>query len=91
MPYLERPDARLHYVSMGPRDTTEGDRIPFLLIHGLAANLAFWYGRIAPELAQRHRVVMFDLRGHGRSSMPKSGYGCGQMADDARALLDHPF
>lgn len=89
MPYLDRPDTRLHYVSLGPIDTAEGDRIPFLLIHGLAANLAFWYGRIAQELAQRHRVVMFDLRGHGRSSMPKSGYGCRQMAEDARALLDH--
>ena len=89
MPFLDVPDVRLNYVSMGPTETVGADRPPFLLVHGLAANLAFWYARIAPALARHHRVVMFDLRGHGRSSMPPAGYNCDQMADDARALLDH--
>jgi pimeloyl-ACP methyl ester carboxylesterase len=89
MPFLDLPHVRLHYVSLGPTETAEGERPPFLLIHGLAANLAFWYARIAPALARHHRVVMVDLRGHGRSSMPATGYHCDQVAEDARALLDH--
>jgi pimeloyl-ACP methyl ester carboxylesterase len=89
MPILELPDVRLNYLSLGPTEPADDDRPPFLLIHGLAANLAFWYARIAPALARRHRVVMFDLRGHGRSSMPKTGYACSRMADDVCALLDH--
>ena len=89
MPFLDLPHIRLNYVSMGPTEPVEDERPPFLLIHGLAANLAFWYARIAPALARHHRVVMFDLRGHGRSSMPATGYHCDEMADDARALLDH--
>src|SRR5262249_10286306 len=50
---------------------------------------AFWYLRIAPPLAQRHRVIMLDLRGHGRSSMPPRGYSGDSIAADLRALLDH--
>jgi pimeloyl-ACP methyl ester carboxylesterase len=89
MPVLDLPDVRLNYLSLRPTDSAGDDEPPFLLIHGLAANLAFWYARIAPALARRHRVVMFDLRGHGRTSMPAHGYACDRMAADARALLDH--
>jgi pimeloyl-ACP methyl ester carboxylesterase len=87
MPFLDLPNVRLNYVSMGPNEP-HGDRAPFLLVHGLAANLAFWYLRIAPALARHHRVVMLDLRGHGRSSMPPTGYGGQSMAGDLRDLLD---
>jgi len=88
MPFLDLPDVRLNYVSMGPNEP-HGDRAPFLLVHGLAANLAFWYLRIAPALARHHRVVMLDLRGHGRSSMPRTGYSGDGIAEDLRDLLDH--
>jgi len=83
--FLNLRDVRLNYVSMAPKEPS-GDRPPFLLVHGLAANLAFWYLRMAPALARHHRVVMLDLRGHGRSSMPPSG---DEMAGDLHALLDH--
>jgi pimeloyl-ACP methyl ester carboxylesterase len=45
--------------------------------------------QIAPRLAQHRRVVLMDLRGHGRSSMPRQGYSPGTMAGDLLALLDH--
>lgn len=59
-----------------------------VLIHGLGANLSFWFFGGAPLLAARHRVIMYDLRGHGRSPMPRSGYTLGAMAGDLSALLD---
>jgi pimeloyl-ACP methyl ester carboxylesterase len=31
--------------------------------------------------------MMYDLRGHGRSEAPETGYGVGSMADDLAALL----
>jgi pimeloyl-ACP methyl ester carboxylesterase len=59
------------------------------LIHGLGANLAFWYMGIAKEVATNFRVITYDLRGHGRSRMHESGYTLNSMGDDLDALLDH--
>jgi pimeloyl-ACP methyl ester carboxylesterase len=60
-----------------------------VLVHGLATSLAFWFLGIMRPLARGHRVMAYDLRGHGRSSMPPAGYTTAQMADDLAALLEH--
>ncbi len=59
-----------------------------VLIHGLGANLSFWFFGAAQLLAARRHVIMYDLRGHGRSPMPLTGYTLSAMADDLRGLLD---
>jgi len=75
-------DNSIHYQCIG-----EGENL--VLIHGLGANLAFWYMGIARLLARQYRVITYDLRGHGRSSMPESGYTLPDMTNDLEALLDH--
>lgn len=67
---------------------TVGDGNDVVLIHGLAANHAFWRLNILMELAKRYRVTVYDLRGHGYSDMPPSGYTSGDMAEDLAALLE---
>ncbi|MEM7709398.1 MAG: alpha/beta hydrolase [Pseudomonadota bacterium] len=42
---------------------------PLLLLHGYPQTGAMWH-RVAPSLAHRHRIVVPDLRGYGRSSKP---------------------
>jgi pimeloyl-ACP methyl ester carboxylesterase len=59
-----------------------------VLIHGLAANLAFWYIKILPLLVRNFRVTIFDLRGHGYSDMPPSNYTARDMAQDLLALFE---
>jgi pimeloyl-ACP methyl ester carboxylesterase len=59
-----------------------------VLVHGLASNLAFWYPLVARRLARRFRVTAYDLRGHGYSDMPATGYTSADMAEDLRSLLD---
>jgi pimeloyl-ACP methyl ester carboxylesterase len=71
----------IHYQCIG-----EGENL--VLIHGLGANLAFWYMGIARALSRQYRVITYDLRGHGRSTMPVSGYTLPDMANDLEALLD---
>lgn len=83
MPKLQiANDVSINYQCMGQGET-------LVLIHGLGANLAFWYMGIARLMARHYHVITYDLRGHGRSAMPATGYTLPDMADDLRALLDH--
>lgn len=62
---------------------------PLVLVHGLVlANLTSWYLTVAPRLAPRRQVVLYDLRGHGRSEPAATGYDLATMAGDLDALLD---
>jgi pimeloyl-ACP methyl ester carboxylesterase len=58
------------------------------MLHGISGNLAVWHLRMVPLLQQQFRVTTYDLRGHGNSSMPPSGYTTREMATDLCALLD---
>ena len=40
-------------------------------------------------MARSHRVIAFDVRGHGRSSRPPGPYSVAEFAQDAVALLRH--
>lgn len=72
----------IHYRSVGAgRDV--------LLVHGLGANQGFWNPSLLLPLARKYRVTIYDLRGHGYSGMPRSGYDSGTMAEDLYRLLDH--
>lgn len=65
-----------------------GDGNDLVLIHGLAANHAFWRFDVLMSLSKDYRVTVYDLRGHGYSDMPPSGYTSQDMANDLHHLLD---
>ncbi len=70
-------------------DRTSGGTAPQLVfVHGLATNMAFWYAGIAAAFAGRARIMILDLRGHGRSSTPQDGYKAADLADDLGDVLD---
>lgn len=76
-----RSGVQLHYqqVGQGP---------DMVMIHGLTGNLAVWHLQIIPVLWDRFRILTYDLRGHGYSDMPVSGYSADDMATDLLDLLD---
>ncbi len=60
------------------------------LIHGVTGDLSIWFlCQAMTELARRFRVTAFDLRGHGYSDVPPSGYTSADHAADLFALMDH--
>jgi 3-oxoadipate enol-lactonase len=67
----------LHYACAG-----EGD--PIVLIHGFGLDLRMWDAQW-PAFAQRHRVIRYDLRGYGDSSLPEGTYS---HVDDLLGLID---
>jgi pimeloyl-ACP methyl ester carboxylesterase len=57
-----------------------------LLLHGYAENSDSW-APLAADLMKDHTVVVPDLRGIGRSSIPTSGYDKKTEAKDIRAVV----
>jgi haloacetate dehalogenase len=70
---------------------TGGDGPPLLLLHGYPQTHVMWH-RLAPVLARHFRLVIADLRGYGRSSMPQNdgenrAYSKRAMATDMVAVM----
>ncbi len=84
MPVARLEQVAINYMQFGRELTGE----PLIMLHGMATNLAFWYP-LAPIFAADRPVLLFDLRGHGRSSMPESGYAPHELAEDLGLLLDY--
>ncbi len=61
---------------------------PLLLLHGLANHALVW-ASLAEYLRDRYHIVAVDMRGHGDSSKPKTGYTFKEAIGDLEALLDH--
>lgn len=73
---------RLHVQRLGGGDRT------VVFLHGLVMdNLSSWYFTVANRVAQSADVVLYDLRGHGRSERTNSGYRLDDMVEDLSALL----
>ncbi|MGB5660657.1 MAG: alpha/beta fold hydrolase [Thermoanaerobaculia bacterium] len=81
MPYLEHGKRRLYYEEDG-----EGPAI--LLVHSFFCSADMWRYQV-PALAESHRVINVDLRGHGRSSPVRKSIDLYTLVEDTLALLDH--
>lgn len=81
---------RLHYRDETYRDPwLDARNEAILLHHGFAKSLEHWNGFV-PSIARRHRVVRFDVRGSGRSSLPEpaSEWSVARLVRDALNLVD---
>ena len=60
-----------------------------VLAHGYGGSVAAWNIVWDALVARGHRVIAFDQRGHGRSTLGSAGSGSEAMAADCVAVLDH--
>ncbi|MCX5172710.1 alpha/beta fold hydrolase [Streptomyces antibioticus] len=89
MAMVDTGAVRLHVQRTGPRQGRPAVAT-VVLVHGLLTDsLASYYFTVAPAFAAAGLdVVMYDLRGHGRSERPVGGYTLDHNIDDLEALLD---
>jgi pimeloyl-ACP methyl ester carboxylesterase len=80
--YVNAGGLRTHVALAGPEDAP-----PIVLVHGWPQNWWVWR-RVLPGLVERFRVIVPDLRGHGWTEAPKTGYEKEQLTSDLLALLD---
>jgi pimeloyl-ACP methyl ester carboxylesterase len=81
--FVDRPDgARLFVEEIGP-ESTQG----VVFVHGSALRTDVWHYQMAG--LGRHRLVFYDLRGHGRSE-PKgdADFGFRTLEDDLLAVIE---
>ncbi len=82
MPWLTRDRGRLYYEIDGP---VAAPCVAFA--HALGTDCSLWNPQIS-VLAQRFRVLRYDLRGHGRSAPAPGEHTLEELAHDLLALLD---
>jgi 3-oxoadipate enol-lactonase len=76
--------ARSSGVMINYQSTGEGPAVIFG--HGVLNNLRIFDAQLA-DLSRDHRVIRFDFRGHGGSSLPRR-WRMEDLADDYRAVMD---
>lgn len=80
MPFLKVDD----YLNLYYQDLGIGP--PVIFVHGFSGTHALWESQVA-NLCADFRCITIDLRGHGWSEKPASGYTIEQNARDVRAFL----
>jgi pimeloyl-ACP methyl ester carboxylesterase len=65
------------------------DKETLVLLPGLLGSSGSQWQHYVPALASRFRLILMDLRGHGRSQNKDSSLHPDRMRDDIFALLDH--
>ena len=80
---INRPDGTVLHALVA------GQGPPVVLVHGYTARILEW-NLVWDELqAKGFRVIAYDQRGHGRSTLGSDGIGSAPMAADLAAVLQH--
>lgn len=64
-----------------------GRGAPLVLVHGLADDHRLWR-KVVPDLSVSHRLILYDLRGHGETTLGAANGTLAQLGEDLVRLLD---
>lgn len=80
--FVDLSGYRMAYRQWGSSNQSEA----IVLIHGITSSSLSWI-RVGPRLAENARVIAVDLKGHGDSDRPASGYRLTDQADEVEGLV----
>ncbi len=81
MPVIRVADHAVHWMEVGRGE-------PLVLLHGLGTSLASMWLSLARPLSRSRRLLLYDLRGHGKSEKASTGYDLVTLSRDLAGLLD---
>lgn len=84
-PYAQRVRARTRDIETAWFEIGRG--APLVLVHGLGDDHRLWR-KVVPDLCVSHRLILYDLRGHGETSLGQAKGTLAQLGEDLVALLD---
>ncbi|MEA5508930.1 alpha/beta hydrolase [Crocosphaera sp. UHCC 0190] len=84
---VERKSLKLGKVELSYLEWSQGQE-PLLLLHGLA-DLGWVWSSLGDYLAPNYHIIAPDLRGHGESSKPETGYKFSDYINDLDALMSY--
>lgn len=64
-----------------------GSGPPLVLVHGLGETHRVWWREPFLDLTRSHRVIAYDARGHGETTLGEPAGTIAQLADDLRGVL----
>lgn len=70
------------------RESGPPDGPPLVLVHGWSLDGEMTYGPLVARLGDRVRIVVPDLRNHGKSDWIRSRYEVADLADEVAGVLD---
>jgi pimeloyl-ACP methyl ester carboxylesterase len=70
------------------REAGDPGNPPLLLLHGWVYDSLITWHRVVPELAADRRLVLLDLRNHGKSDRVRAPVSVDGLADDVAGVLD---
>lgn len=85
---LHKTDRGLGSLAVGATRGPDGQGPSAVLAHGFAISLDEWNVIAEALVAGGHRVIAFDQRGHGRTTIGSDGVGSRQTAGDYAAVLE---
>jgi pimeloyl-ACP methyl ester carboxylesterase len=65
-----------------------GKGTPIIFVHGLGIDSNIFFYQTS-YFKNKYRLINYDLRGHGKSSAPETGYSYNDFAADLKALIEH--
>ncbi|MEX0282649.1 MAG: alpha/beta fold hydrolase, partial [Arenibacterium sp.] len=83
MNIVDLGEIELHY-----RVDGDPDGAPVVFSNSLGTDLRLW-DAILPHLPAGLKIIRYDKRGHGLSSLPHAPYAMGALVGDVEKLLDH--
>lgn len=71
---------KIHYLTVGKGKQT------ILFVHGWAGNAGFWSEQV-PAFADKARLILIDLPGHGKSDKPQTDYTLDYFSEGVLAVM----
>jgi 3-oxoadipate enol-lactonase len=82
VPFADLPNARIHYALSG-----DSSRPALVLSNSLGTNFSLWDAQ-TPHFEKSFRLLRYDMRGHGQSSVPPAPYSVRELTAEILSLVD---